>query len=130
MKLNIFHPYTQFKNQGVKFKFYPENYKSLIGVSHNYKFGFLYTESTLVNRSLKKYVSFFGIKEIYESCHSDLIKDIIDKRITYSSKYLATIQKSYKLSFEQSYKILFETNYEDDLLHKRPFSKLKKDIYK
>lgn len=129
LKLNLFHPYTHFKNQGVKFKFYPTNFKSLIGLDRNYKFDFSYTESTLVNRSLKKSVSFFGIKEIYESCHSDLIKDIIDKRITYSSKYLSKIEKSYTLSFEQSYKILFETNYEDDLLHKRPFSKLKKDIY-
>jgi hypothetical protein len=129
LKLNLFHPYTQFKNQGVKFKFYPTNFKSLIGLDRNHKFDFSYTESTLVNRSLKKSVSFFGIKEIYESCHSDLIKDIIDKHITYSAKYLKEIEKSFKLDFESAYKILFETNYEDDLLHKRPFSRLKKDIY-
>ena len=39
------------------------------------------------------------------------------------------IKNIYCISFEESYRILFEAYYEDDKLHVRPFSKLKKDIF-
>ena len=129
IKENLFHPYTEFKNGGMNFEFYPNDFASLIGKSLKIILGFKFNESRTINTQIKNSITFFGIKDIYEKCHSDLIKDIIDKRITYSAKYLKEIEKTFKLDFESAYRVLFETNYKDDLLHKRPFSKLKKDIY-
>jgi hypothetical protein len=127
---NLFYPYTKLsKGDGIKFKFYSQDYKSLIGQQKNTVLDFEFTGDENLRGQLKNSINFFGIKDNYEKAHSDLISDIIDKRITYSAKYLDSIKDTYKLDFESSYRILFETHYEDENLHKRPFAKLKKDIY-
>lgn len=124
----LFHPYTKLKPNAFNFKFIPDNVESLYGKKDNFKLDFKIND--LLNKnSLQSSLDFFGIKEIYELCHSDLIKEIINKKLTYSNKYLEIIKNTYGISFEESYRILFESYYEDDRLHERPFSKLKKDIF-
>lgn len=126
---NLFHPYTKVKSTHFNFKFFAQNYASLIGKDLSIKLDFDYNETTAINNQLKATISFFDIKAIYEKCHSDIIKDIIDKRITYCDEYLSRLQTDYKMDFNEAYRILFETHYNENDLHKRPFSKLKKDIY-
>lgn len=124
----LFHPYTELKPNSFNFKFIPDNVESLYGAKDNFILDFEMKD--LVNKtSLTNSLDFFGIKEIYELCHSDLIKEIVNKKLTYSTKYLEIIKDTFGISFEESYRILFETYYEDDKLHVRPFSKLKKDIF-
>ncbi|AEW00163.1 hypothetical protein A4D02_28485 [Niastella koreensis] len=128
--LNLFHPYTSIKPNHFNFKFYPRNYLSLIGKGLSIDLDFSFNESKDVNEKVKNSIDFFDIKATYEKCHSALIKDIIDKRIAYGGTYLKQLQSTYNLDFNQSYRILFETDYEENEgLHKRPFSKLKRDIY-
>ena len=128
IKENLFHPYTKLNPNAFNFKFIPDNVESLYGKKDNFKLDFKIND--LANKTtLQSSIDFFGIKEIYELCHSDLIKEIINKKLTYSNRYLEIIKNTYGISFEESYRILFETYYEDDQLHKRPFSKLKKDIF-
>lgn len=128
IKENLFHPYTELKPNAFNFKFIPDNVESLYGNKDNFKLDFQIND--LPNKiSLQSSIDFFGIKEIYELCHSDLIKEIINKKLTYSNNYLEIIRSTYGISFEESYRILFETYYEDDMHHVRPFSKLKKDIF-
>ncbi len=130
VKHNLFHPYTELKNGGFKFRFFANNYLALIGKSTNVKWSFRFTEvDKTVNDTIKNSLDFFAIKETYEKCHSDLIKEIIDKRITYAPKYLEMIKKTYNLDFDDAYRILFESDYCDGKLLQRPFGKLKKDIY-
>lgn len=130
IKLNLFHPYTSIKPNHFNFKFYPQNYLSLIGKGISISLDFSFNGTKDVNDKVKSSINFFDIKATYEKCHSALIKDIIDKRIAYGGAYLKQLQSTYKLDFNQSYRILFETDYEDNEgLHKRPFSKLKRDIY-
>lgn len=129
IEYNLFHPYTKVKETHFNFKFFAQNYASLIGKDLSIKLDFNYNETTEINNKLKATISFFDIKAIYEKCHSDIIKDIIDKRITYCDEYLSRLQMDYKLDFNEAYRILFETHYNEEALHKRPFSKLKKDIY-
>lgn len=125
---NLFHPYTVLKPNAFNFKFVPDDVESLYGKKDNFKLEFKIND--LTNKtSLQNSFDFFGIKEIYEMCHSDLIKEIINKKLTYSNSYLEIIRNTYGISFEESYRILFETYYEDDMHHVRPFSKLKKDIF-
>ena len=125
---NLLHPYTELQTNSFNFKFIPDNVESLYGNKDNFTLDFKINDS--VNKlSLESSISFFGIKEIYELCHSDLVKEIINKKLTYSKKYLEVIKDTYGISFEESYRILFEAYYEENKLHTRPFSKLKKDIF-
>jgi hypothetical protein len=128
IKEEIFHPYTEVMANHISFKFVPDNVEALYGEKDNFIIDFDYPD--LLNKyNLEKTIKFFGLKEIYEICHTNLIKEMVNKKITFSNKYLQTIKDLYGISFEESYRILFETYYEDDKLHERPFSKLKKDIF-
>ncbi|WP_415061017.1 hypothetical protein [Flavobacterium sp.] len=125
---NLFHPYTELQPNSFNFKFIPDNVESLYGAKDNFNLDFKISDP--VNKTnLENSLAFFGIKDIYELCHSDLIKEIVNKKLAYSQKYLEMIKNTYGISFEESYRILFEVYYEDDKLHVRPFSKLKKDIF-
>lgn len=125
----IFYPYTKLKNSGFNFKFYPEDYESLIGKKRKIKLRFSYNETPSINEQLEKSLDFFGIQDTYEKCHTDFINEIIEKRITYSKHYLDSIKSIYGLDFESAYRILFESDYKNADMGKRPFSKLKRDIY-
>ncbi len=128
VKTEIFHPYKEVILDHFKFKFIPNNVESMYGDKDNFTLDFSYVD--LANKkNIEKSIEFFGLKEIYEICHSSLIKEIVNKKLTYSNKYLHVIKDMYGISFEESYRILFETYYEEDRLHERPFSKLKKDIF-
>lgn len=126
---NIFHPYTVVRNNHLNFKNFPNDVKSLYGYGNNITLQIDYNESSLENVKLANSVDFFGIIDLYEKSHSDLIKDFIYKKLAFGKSYMNQLQKTYKMSFEDSYRIVFETNFEEEKLHKRPFSKLKKDIY-
>lgn len=124
---NIFHPYTEFENNHFSFDFIPEKYEDLVGKSKKIDLKINY-KNNLINTDLEKSIKFFGILENYSN-HRDMIQDIIDKKITFSDRYLSIIQSTYGLDFQTTYKMLFGTHYDDDKLSKLPFSKLKKDIY-
>lgn len=128
-EFNLFHPYTEVNNNHFNFNFIPNSVESLYGAKNDFSLNFQYNEIDSINEKVKKSIDFFGIKDNYEKCHSNLIKEIINKKMTYSNKYLDIIKDMYSISREESYRILFESYYEEDKLHKRPFSKLKKDIF-
>ena len=124
----ILHPYTMFQIDHFSFDFIPEKYEDLVGKNKKIDLTINY-KNDIVKSNLENSINFFGVLENYKN-HLDLIQDIIDKKIAFSDKYLATVESVYKdLDFHKTYKILFETHYEDDKLYKLPFSKLKKDIY-
>lgn len=124
----IFHPYSKIDNNHFSFEFLPKDYESLVGKAKNIDLNIVCFNND-VKKSFDKSIIFFGVKENYQNNHLDLVEDIIDKKITFSNKYLAELQSVFGLNFKETYKIIFETHYEEDKLHKRPFSKLKKDIF-
>ncbi len=126
---NIFHPYTSVKSNHFNFKDFPNDVKSLYGHGSNVTLKINYNESSIENTRLKNSIEFFGIIDLYEKSHSDQIKEWIYRKLAVGNSYMDQLQKSYKMSFEDSYRIVYETNFEEEKLHKRPFSKLKKDIY-
>jgi len=124
----ILHPYEKLQNNHFSFEFIPKDYEALVGKSKNIDLNIVCNNQE-IEQKFHRSIEFFGIKENYQNNHLDLIEDIIDKKVTFSDKYLNELQNTFKLDFNQTYKILFETHFEDDKLHKRPFSKLKKDIF-
>lgn len=128
--LDIFHPYKNVIDNHFSFIGFPNDIATLYGAGHKITLDFEYSCDSITKEELIKSIEFFGIKDTYEKCHSNLIEDIIYKKLAFSERYIKELQSTYKINFEDAYKILFEVHFEDDKLHKRPFSKLKKDIYK
>ncbi|MCF6131711.1 hypothetical protein [Flavobacterium wongokense] len=129
---NLLNPYTDINiAKHYKFTFTPNDYDSLLGKGDNFSLDM----NTLINSptaQLKEKIdssfAFFGIKETYELNHKGLIKDLLNKRIANSDGYIQSLA-AYGISFNEAYRILFETYFEDEKLYKRPFSKLKKDLF-
>jgi len=125
----LYHPYTLFSAESFKFKGFPKDVSSLYGAGTEISIGFEYNCSDAIKDQLINSHAFFGIKDIYDKCHGDLIKDIIYKKLAFGKRYMQELTKTYGTSFEDSYRIVFETYFEEENLHLRPFSKLKKDIF-
>lgn len=125
----IFNPYKTVSANHFSFKSFPNDVSTLYGAGKKITLDFDYKSDTETNEQMKNSIKFFGIKDTYEKGYSNLIEDIIYKRLAFSERYIDELRKTYKISFEEAYKILFETYFEDDKHYKRPFSKLKKDIF-
>ena len=125
----IFNPYKIVSSNHFNFKSFPNDVSTLYGAKKNVILDFDYNSDDETNEEIKNSIEFFGIKDTYEKCHSKLIEDIIYKRLAFSDRYIKELQTTYKISFEDAYRIVFETHFQDENLNKRPFSKLKKDIY-
>lgn len=126
---SLFHPYTLHSDETFKFQGFPRDVESLYGAGTEISLGFKYECSAQMELSLRNSHVFFGIKDIYDKCHGDLIRDIIYKKLAFGRRYMDELCRTYGISFEDSYRIVFETHFEDENMNMRPFSKLKKDIF-
>jgi 5-methylcytosine-specific restriction endonuclease McrA len=108
---------------------------------NEFNFGY-HLESVFKNNVVLKYPSGsnkarktleeFKIGEIYNG-HSLLeLKDLIELKKKYSDTYLETLFKDLfkglSVHPHKAYRYLFGAEFEDDIFHKRPMSKFKKDI--
>ncbi len=129
---NLLNPYTDNNiSNHYKFSFTPRDYDSLLGKGDNFSLSI----NTAINSPLADLkgrmdasFEFFNLKETYELNHKGLIKNLLNKRIANSDNYIKSLE-DYGIGFNEAYRILFETYYEDDKLYKRPFSKLKRDLF-
>jgi len=87
-----------------------------------------YLSAPKIRQKVEGTLDFFKIVSNYQNNHKNLIEGIINKRINNSDSYIKSLE-GYGVTKEEAYQILFESYYEDDKLLKRPFSKLKKDIF-
>jgi len=70
---------------------------------------------------------YFKLDKLYEQ-HKDVVLELLVKRTIYSKSYIAELKKNFHFTDDEIYRFLF-CNYKDsDDLHKRPLSKLVKDI--
>lgn len=125
----LFHPYTLNDPEAFKFHGFPKNVASLYGAGNEISLSFRYNCDPDTETSLRNSHEFFGIKDIYDKCHGDLIKDIIYKKLAFGERYMLELSRTYGISFEDSYRIVFETHFENESINMRPFTKLKKDIF-
>jgi hypothetical protein len=72
----------------------------------------------------------FKIKEVYDAHSAFELKDLLEIRYKYSENYLETLFRSFSLPVteKEAYRMIFGVEYDDELHHRRPFSKFKKDI--
>ncbi len=71
--------------------------------------------------------SYFKLEKLYEQ-HSDVVLELLIKRTVYSKSYIKELKKNFKFTDDEIYRFLFCNYKEAKDLHKRPLSKLIKDI--
>jgi 5-methylcytosine-specific restriction endonuclease McrA len=115
------HPYID-KVSGIQFSYYNKKLDK-------YKF-----QIKGSNKKEKNTIEALQLHEIYKT-HEEEIEDLVLIKKRYSESYinsLKTILKSNhsKISTDEIYRLAFGVYYSDEDFHKRPLSKMKKDILK
>ncbi len=118
---DIFHPYFKFtdltKQLDFRFSYDLENHlaaKSKIKTKNDFT---------------KESIETMRLKEMY-SVHDEELRELIYLKKAYSHSYLDSLRLILKepVSDNDVYRLVFGVYFEDELLHKRPLSKMKKDV--
>jgi len=117
----ITHPY-EVKEHDFKFSISPQNIE-YINVEKN-KYDFNSFEIELYGN--KDNLDIFKLEELYQQ-HKDIVLELLIKKAYYPDSYIKEL-KSFAFSEEEIYRFLFSSYKEEQDLHKRPLSKLIKDI--
>jgi len=130
---DIFYPYLESFNDSAKFK-----YKGIKPISIDEKTDFLDSkrvafelEAIKDNKKVKKHIEIFNLKNLYEN-HKDIISELLQKREIYSDSYIDDLVNQYEGTLfknrEDLLRLITCGYVSDEDLHKRPLSKLIKDI--
>lgn len=114
-----------------KFQLQPKSYVGFTGKSDDFSIN-LKTDPLLSPdeiEKIKKTIGFFDVIDILEGNHKDIINEIIWKSINYNDAYRKQLKKAFNFNENEIYRFAFDTYYEDYKFKKRPFSKLKRDIF-
>lgn len=79
--------------------------------------------------SVEKNDEYFKLNLLYEQ-HKDIVLDLLLKKTIYTKSYIKELKENFKLKDDEIYRFLFCNYLKDKDLHKRPLSKLIKDISK
>ncbi|HVY74229.1 MAG TPA: hypothetical protein VG890_05325 [Puia sp.] len=119
---DVFHPYFRHadSNKQLNFRF-----------SYDLE-DYVRAKSTIITKNSfsQQSVEAMKLAEIY-SVHAEDIREMIYLKLAYTQSYiqsLNSILRGFVLTSEEVYRLAFGVYFEDDKLHTRPLSKLKKDI--
>ena len=132
---NIFYPYDESFNDSVKFTL--KGIKQRVDLQKESKDFF--DESRIeFDFSIKKdkakvdkHIEVFNIKNLYNE-HKDIVSELLQKRVIYSDDYINSLLNDYEGKLfnnkEDLLRLITGGYIKDEDLHKRPLSKLTKDI--
>ncbi len=132
-KENIFYPYLESFNESAKFK-----YQGIRAISKDENIDFLDESRVMFGieaikniKKVEKHIEVFNLENIYKN-HKDIIAELLQKREIYSDSYIDDLLKQYEGSLfknrEDLLRLITCGYVSDEDLHKRPLSKLIKDI--
>ncbi|MDD2829829.1 MAG: hypothetical protein PHW18_09680 [Sulfuricurvum sp.] len=70
---------------------------------------------------------YFKLDKLYEQ-HTDIVIDLLVKKTIYTKSYIRELKENFKFTDDEIYRYLLCNYQKDEDLHKRPLSKLIKDI--
>ncbi|GLB51340.1 hypothetical protein NBRC110019_03790 [Neptunitalea chrysea] len=119
------HPYLD-KDISSRFKF-----SSIPNTATQYDITFLNEDK--MDAKTKRTLDGLGTKLVYSKHSEKELQDLIDLRMKYSKNYLKnllenTFDDKLNMAEEEKYRLIFGIELSEDNMHKRPFSKFKKDI--
>lgn len=112
------------------------------GISRTYRFSYLslsisknkllIKNNSLLNSKGIDTVNALNLPLIFKGHENKELQDLIDLRYKYSENYLNQLLENtfggLQISKEERYRLIFGIELSEDVMHKRPFSKFKKDI--
>ncbi len=119
------HPYLD-KNMSSRFKFsaFPNTAT---------QYGITFLNENKMDAKTKRTLEGLGTKLVYSKHSEKELQDLINLRLKYSENYLKhllenTFNGGLNMTKEEKYRLIFGIELSEDYMHKRPFSKFKKDI--
>lgn len=127
------HPYIDNCLNHFRFTYNPQNLSSAQGANNQHSILIktdVSSDKTMADK-IEATFDVFKIKETYNG-HAEEVSDLLKIRNLMSDRYLEILKKTYKLNIsdDELYRLAFGTYRKESEFHKRPFSKLKKDILK
>lgn len=127
-------PYKENLRHGLmRFTYIPESYEASVGVADDLRIELKYNGNPVdleLKRCVEGNIDLFFLEKMYEN-HKDEVRDIIFKRSATNDQYIKMTQRTFKhlnLSEADAYRLAFGTYYSERDFHRRPLSKLTKDI--
>jgi hypothetical protein len=123
--VDYLHPYID-KDISSRFKF-----SSIPNTAIEY--GITFLNENKMDVKTKRTLEGLGTKLVYSKHSKKELQDLIDLRLKYSENYLKvlledTFSSELNMTKEEKYRLIFGIEISEDNMHKRPFSKFKKDI--
>lgn len=130
---NIFYPYLESFNESAKFR-----YKGIKSIAKDEKIDFLDSKRVMFDieaikddEKVEKHIEVFNLKNLYEE-HKDIVSELLQKKEIYNDSYIEELMQKYEGTLfknrEDLLRLITCGYMNDDDLHKRPLSKLIKDI--
>ncbi|MBS4069356.1 MAG: hypothetical protein WC279_05860 [Sulfurimonas sp.] len=130
---NIFYPYLESFNESAKFR-----YKGIKPIAKDENIDFLDSKRVMFDieaikdkKKVEKHIEVFNLKNLYEE-HKDIVAELLQKKEIYNDSYIDELMQKYEGTLfknrEDLLRLVTCGYVSDDDLHKRPLSKLIKDI--
>ena len=124
---NLVHPYNV-KDGDFTFSYSFDNLDILKSIDEkNIKFEDEQKIKITLDRKYEKNNDYFQLETIYQN-HKDIVIELILKEINYPKSYIDELIKNGFGTEEEIYRFIFSNYLKTDDLHKRPLSKLTRDI--
>ncbi len=124
---NLVHPYNV-KNSDFSFSYTFDNLDILKSIDKkNIRFEDEKKIKITLERKYEKNNEYFQLETIYQN-HRDIVIELILKEINYPKSYIGELKKNSFGTEEEIYRFIFSNYLSTDDLHKRPLSKITRDI--
>ena len=121
---NLINPYD-IKDDDFKFTYKPTDISFSQIESKKYNMDSFEIEFKKKNEN----IDIFKLDELYKQ-HKDIVVDLLMKKAYYPKSYIEELEKSFGFTKDEIYRYLLNNYKKEEDLHKRPLSKLIKDISK
>ena len=123
MNFDWINPYDIQKNS-FKFTYEPNSVDFAIVEKKKYDFD---SFEIKINGDNQNNIELFKLDKLYKQ-HKDIVLELLIKKAYYPQSYIDELSSSFGFSQDEVYRYLFSNYNQDDDLHKRPLSKLVRDI--
>jgi len=124
---NVKSPYA-LETDSFKFSYTLNNTDILnIGIQDSSKYDYKESINIIFDKEETSNTKFFELEKLYNQEHRDVVIGLLVKKAYYPKSYITELSK-FGFSQDEIYRYLFSNYNQDDDLHKRPLSKLIKDI--
>lgn len=123
-ELKLINPYD-FKGSDIEFTYSPKDvsFAQVSSKKYNFdNFDIKFKKENSTTRTFKL--------DILYSLHKDIVLDLLIKKVHYPESYIIELQNNFGFSKDEIYRIILNSYSKEEDLHKRPLSKLIKDISK